>query len=1242
MLKTPFPTWFEVVSDGSLHALINGAVLLSSSSLSCFNLEFPLLLLTTSFTRLPIGTPLPAAYNLLRKTQLIMADNTDLAVIAEIEDVRDDIALNEGLLASLREDGGEDSDGEDSKKVIKSHLKSLHKRLRALQGANVEHQTPSEQDHTSSTDADALPSSSHSTSLPSRSMHLQHSGESSRKRPREDSFHDDDVFMSSKSRRTTPSSVMSGAPSPADSTGSLDSFDLPLLGSLFDSKEEAKRNRDFWKRHEARKRQEEADAELARNLSQEWSHNDNTNKPTSQPPPGSRPSDYTQALFRNDGSINRGFAEHASRADGPSSTSIKQEQPSLANPMASIRSRHALSQGLSPAYGAAMPSRPLSVRQEPAFSNLSSSTRVKPEPSAFHNTPTMPGSFPAQSPLASVGGSSVYNTAPYTNTTSLTGSTESFGSSLPYGGSPGNPLSTSMSDMPITDRLAYLRSEGGDSAKTKEEIEDLLKHIRPDEEFTTEQLAPPPKALDVTLMGHQQYGLTWMIKMEEGTNKGGILADDMGLGKTIQSIALILSRPPPPGKLRPTLVVAPVALMHQWKRELEKMVKPGKRLNVFILHGERRATTWSALKAYDVVLTTYGLLASELKRKATWEAKVKLVPDARPSPAEECPVLGDRSYFHRIILDEAQNIKNQTAKAALAACQIRADHRWALTGTPMQNNVEELFSLVRFCRIRPYCEWNQFRRHISGPMKGRWQEGKDKAMVTLQALLRAILLRRTKQSKINGQPILQLPPKTTTEDRVAFNADELAFYKALETSAQIQINRYIRRGTIGQNYSHALVMLLRLRQACCHPHLVTQSKDFVQTAGNLDTNDLITNAKELATDVIDRLKKVDSFECPICMDVDENPAIFACGHNLCNDCLSRLIDQATNDAEGRPKCPHCRAEIDANKITDVVSFHRVHCPDKDGVEPLEGDEADVGSDTCSDTDSESDYDDDDSDDGDDLNGFIVPDDFEGDSASESDVKGKKPAMGKKPTGPKKRKKRSKPEDTLRTRDAFKSLAQLRKEGLKSRHAKRKYLKRLQKNYVPSAKIERTVQLLEDIRDRGQNEKTIIFSNFTSFLDLLEIPLNKSKDFRNYVRYDGSMSSSDRNAAVLEFTDSPRCNVILISLKAGNAGLNLTAANHVVMLDPFWNPFVEYQAADRCYRIGQKRDVTVHRVLIGEGEGEAATKESEFGGFTVEDRILALQEKKRQLVETALDESAGRGVARLGARELGYLFGLNRL
>jgi SNF2 family DNA or RNA helicase len=100
--------------------------------------------------------------------------------------------------------------------------------------------------------------------------------------------------------------------------------------------------------------------------------------------------------------------------------------------------------------------------------------------------------------------------------------------------------------------------------------------------------------------------------------------------------------------------------------------------------------------------------------------------------------------------------------------------------------------------------------------------------------------------------------------------------------------------------------------------------------------------------------------------------------------------------------------------------------------------------------------------------------------------------------------------------------------------------------------------------------------------------------------------------------------MLISLKAGNAGLNLVAASRVIILDPFWNPFIEMQAVDRAYRIGQQNAVEVHRILIQS---------------TVEDRIIELQEKKRTLVNAALDETANKSLGRLGARELAYLFGV---
>jgi SNF2 family DNA or RNA helicase len=166
-----------------------------------------------------------------------------------------------------------------------------------------------------------------------------------------------------------------------------------------------------------------------------------------------------------------------------------------------------------------------------------------------------------------------------------------------------------------------------------------------------------------------------------------------------------------------------------------------------------------------------------------------------------------------------------------------------------------------------------------------------------------------------------------------------------------------------------------------------------------------------------------------------------------------------------------------------------------------------------------------------------------------------------------------------------------------------------------------VELLEQFRNEG--EKTIIFSQFVALLDLLQVAIENKR--WKCERYDGGMSADARNSAINRFTDDRETKVMLISLKAGNAGLNLVAASRVIILDPFWNPFIEMQAVDRAHRIGQRKPVQVHRILI---EG------------TVEDRIIALQERKKGLVNAALDEGAMKSLARLDAQQLAFLFNGN--
>lgn len=459
-------------------------------------------------------------------------------------------------------------------------------------------------------------------------------------------------------------------------------------------------------------------------------------------------------------------------------------------------------------------------------------------------------------------------------------------------------------------------------------------------------------------------------------------------------------------------------------------------------------------------------------------------------------------------------------------------------------------------------------------------------MEKLQVLLKAVLLRRTKTSTIDGKPILQLPGRVSEEVHAVFSEDEQAFYDSLEARTRIQFNRYLEADSVGRNYSSILVLLLRLRQACCHPHLI---KDFsVDVNANTNDLDIVANAKAFGPQVIARVKESDDSECPICMDAVENPIIFfPCGHGTCAECFSRISDPSLSVRQGIEgglivKCPNCRGQIDPKKITDHATFKNVHFPDPNDQPPEEYKPPEDAEESDDESDKET------------LNGFIVND--EGDSSSKSKSKGKMPKKPKK------------------------TLAELKKDGSKNQKSKRKYLRRLEKTFISSAKIDKTMEILQRIQDGTDGEKTIIFSQFTSLLDLLEIPINR-KDW-GYRRYDGSMRPGDRNSAVMEFTDNPNCKIMLVSLKAGNSGLNLVAASQVIVFDPFWNPYVEDQAVDRAHRIGQMREVRIHRILVQN---------------SVEDRILELQAKKRELVEGALDEKAGKNISRLGTRELGYLF-----
>lgn len=778
------------------------------------------------------------------------------------------------------------------------------------------------------------------------------------------------------------------------------------------------------------------------------------------------------------------------------------------------------------------------------------------------------------------------------------------------------------------------RDDYPDPEKTREDLRKLVENIQPDEEEVAVEDDVPIEAMTIKLKPYQNTGLKWLQKMEDGSNKGGILADDMGLGKTVQAISLMVTRRSEDPVNKTTLIVAPVALLRQWQQEIETRVKAGRhRLHVFIHHSGSKKKTHKDLREFDVVITTFGTLGSEGKKIDKYESRKRHDPEARPREDERCLFIGPECRWYRVIIDEAQCIKNRNTRTAKAACMINSRTRFCMTGTPMMNSVEELYSLIHFLRIKPYNDWNRFRSDFVTPLKAHNEGHRQGAMTKLQAVLKAVLLRRNKQTKINGIPILNLPSRSLDVDHAEFSKDEQDFYTSIESKTAITVNKYLKAGTVGRQYAQILVLLLRLRQACCHPHLI---KDFgvVGAAAEISQDTMDDICKKLDEAVINRIKEAKGvFECPICYDAVENPAIFVpCGHDACSECFTRMTDPSQGvlqgDAEGgrSAKCPECRGPINTKNVIDYECFKKIHIPIGDqGKSPDEVEtEGEIETDSDDDDDSSDEDDEDDN-----LGGFIVDDDVEAESDDGDGVPtvetGKDVARRKALKQRKLKIKKSSKAKGKQKKDSTKKLTipELKKLAGRSAKYKKKYLRMIRKNFISSAKIDKTMEILRPILEGG-NEKVIIFSQWTSLLDLVEVPI--ADGGWQYRRYDGSMNSKLRAEAVEDFKTKPSVRMMLISLKAGNAGLNLNIANQVVILDPFWNPYIEEQAIDRAHRLGQTRPVKVHKVLVEN---------------TVEDRIIALQEKKRALISEALDEKASQGVGRLSARELAYLFGISR-
>ena len=297
-----------------------------------------------------------------------------------------------------------------------------------------------------------------------------------------------------------------------------------------------------------------------------------------------------------------------------------------------------------------------------------------------------------------------------------------------------------------------------------------------------------PKNLRATLRGYQAAGVAWMQQLA-ARGLGGVLADDMGLGKTLQTIAH-LCKEYEEGRLRePALVVAPTSLMGNWRRELKRFAP---HLEVVTLHGGGRGRVRRRMGLAQVVLTTYGTLARELD-----------------------PICA--LSWRMLILDEAQVIKNASSRAYACVMKVPTALRLCLTGTPIENNLEELRALFEFAVPGLLGAAPGFRRAFQTPIESF---GDQERLEVLQRRIAPYLMRRNKRDVAP-----ELPQKTEVVKLVEVHGAQRELYEHIRVSAHTKVRTVIRKKGLAASTVDILAALTRLRQVCCDPSLVMDTTD---------------------------------------------------------------------------------------------------------------------------------------------------------------------------------------------------------------------------------------------------------------------------------------------------------------------------------------------------------------------------------------------------------------------------------
>ncbi len=293
-----------------------------------------------------------------------------------------------------------------------------------------------------------------------------------------------------------------------------------------------------------------------------------------------------------------------------------------------------------------------------------------------------------------------------------------------------------------------------------------------------------PETIHADLRDYQQAGLNWLQFLRE-YNLSGILADDMGLGKTLQAIANVAIEKKEGRLTHPALIIAPTSVIFNWQNEIEKFCPDLKHI---VVHGEKRADYFDDFQDYEVVITSYALIVRDLRYYVD-------------------------QFFHYLILDEAQYIKNPKTKLYDALTSLNATHKLCMTGTPMENHLGELWSQFNFILPSFLGNKSQFTKLFRTPIEK--QKSQERQQV-LNHRIKPFVLRRTKDKIAK-----ELPAKTEIIQTVRLEGKQAALYENVRLSMDDKLRSIIQSKGLMRSQIEILDAMLKLRQVCCHPQLLS-------------------------------------------------------------------------------------------------------------------------------------------------------------------------------------------------------------------------------------------------------------------------------------------------------------------------------------------------------------------------------------------------------------------------------------